>query len=197
MEGDNNKLNDLGLAREVPDFAPREHRAAPPPPKGIIERLERLLKLVIGGASAIAGIALIAMLLLTVSDVIGIKIFSHPVPGAPEFVSFLAVIVIAFAMGYTLVERAHIQVDIFVNKLPARVKSAVEAFVSLLGFGLFVLLAWYSVIYGNQLRAVKEVSMTQHILFYPFVYAVALACLPVCLYLFLEVLRWIMKMVKR
>ncbi|MDD5287836.1 MAG: TRAP transporter small permease [Dehalococcoidales bacterium] len=196
MEG-RDKVNDPGLAREVPDFSPREYQAAPPTPKGAIERLERLLKLVSGWSIAVGGVAVMMMLLLTISDVIGIKIFDHPVPGAPEFVSFLAVIVVAFAMGYTLIERGHIQVDIFINKFPARLKNAVETLVSLMGLCLFVLLAWYSVIYGNQLRMVKEVSMTQHIPFYPFVYALALACLPVCLYLFLEVLRWIMKTVKR
>ncbi|MDD5190066.1 MAG: TRAP transporter small permease [Dehalococcoidales bacterium] len=191
------KINDLDLAREVPDFSPQEHEAPPPKPKGLIERLELVLKHVINWSTVVGGIGLVAMLVISVADVIGIKIFNTPVPGGPEFVSFIMVVVVAFAMGYTLVERAHIQVDIFINKLPKRLKSAVEAFVSLLGLGLFVILAWYSVVYGNQLRESKEVSMTQHIPFYPFVYSIALACVPVCLYLFLEVLRWAIKVVKK
>lgn len=191
------EVEDLELAREVSDFAPRERHLQPPLPEGVFERLERLLKKICNWATWLAGLALLAMLVLSIADVIGIKIFNTPVPGAPEFIAFLAVLVIAFAMGYTLIERAHIQVDVFVNKFPARLKSFVETLVSLLGFCLFALLAYYSVIYGNQLLKVKEVSMTQHIPFYPFVYAEALACLPVSAYLLMEAVRGFTKMVKR
>jgi TRAP-type C4-dicarboxylate transport system permease small subunit len=203
------KVNGLDLAREVPDFSPREHRPPPPPPRGLFERIENSIKKVSNWVTVLAALALIAMLVISVADVIGLKLVPvlgtifktgwvpHPIPGAPELIAFLAVLVIAFPLSYTLIERAHIQVDVFVNKFPEKLKNIVEALVSLLGFSLFSMLAWYTVIYGNQLRIAKEVSMTQHIPFYPFIYALAVACIPICLYLLLEFIRGLMNAVKR
>ena len=37
-------VEDPELAREVPDFAPRERQLQPPLPDGVFERLERLLR---------------------------------------------------------------------------------------------------------------------------------------------------------
>lgn len=184
------KVNGNGvIEHEVADFSPRDRRALPPSPKGFIERLEKLLAIVTRWTTVVGGIALIAMLILTLADVIGNKVFNDPIAGTSEFVGYMAVVLISFAMGLSVVEKAHVQVDIFTGKLPARWKYSVEALVAILGLGLFAVLAYFSVVYGNRLRADKEVSMTQHIPFYPFVYSIAFACLPVCLYLLLEFLR--------
>ena len=145
----------------------------------------------------VAGAGLVAMLSLTVADIIGIKLFKWPIPGAIEMVSFLGIVVTAFAIAYTLVLRGHIQVEFLVMHLPQRVQASITAFVSLLGLLLFALLAWRSYDFGRVLQTTGEVSMTQRIPFYPFVHAIALCCLPVCLVLLLQFLRSVMKAVKK
>ena len=142
-----------------------------------------------------AGVGLVAMLALTVADIIGIKLFKHPIPGGIEIVAFLGVVVAGFAMAYTQVLRGHIHVEFVVMRLPKRAQGVISAFVTLLGLALFVLLAWRSYDYGLALRAAGEVSMTQRIPFYPFVYALAFCCVPLCLVLLVEFLKSIMKAV--
>ena len=144
-----------------------------------------------------AGIGLVIMLGLTVADIIGIKLFKHPIPGAIELVAFLGIVVTAFAIAYTQVLRGHIQVEFFVMRLPGRLQAGITAFVSLLGIALFGLLAWQSFDFGRVLQTTGEVSMTQRIPFYPFVYAIAFCCLPVCLVLLAEFLNSLVKMVKK
>jgi TRAP-type C4-dicarboxylate transport system permease small subunit len=158
---------------------------------------EKFIKALSRGFNLAAGAALVAMLAMTTSDIIAVKIFSYPIPGAIEWVSFLAVLVAGFAIAQTQLLRGHIQVEFFVSRFPKRWQGGAEAVVAALGILLFGLLSWRSIIYGMDLRNAGVVSMTQHIPYYPFVFALALACLPVCLVLALDLWRALRKVVSR
>ena len=163
----------------------------------IIEKLDKWAKLVSSWIVWIGGAGLIIMLALTVADIIGVKIFNSPVPGAIEIVALVGVIITAFGMAYTQSQHGNIQVEFFVMRLPERIRAACGVFTSLLGFILFALLAWQSVKYGISLQQSGEVSMTSRIPFYPFVYAIAFCCIPVCFVLLVEMLKYIMKVVNK
>jgi TRAP-type C4-dicarboxylate transport system permease small subunit len=120
----------------------------------------------------IAGVALVGMLLLIVADVIGIKIFNSPVPGGIETVAFLAAIAIGFAVAHTQVQRGHVAVEFIVERFPRRLKMVTEIFTVVLGVCLAGTVAWYSFKYGMRLRDTGQVSMTQKIPYYPFVYGI-------------------------
>ncbi|MDD5126487.1 MAG: TRAP transporter small permease [Dehalococcoidales bacterium] len=137
----------------------------------------------------VAGAGLLAMLGLFVTDIIGIKFFKHPVPGAIEMVGFLGVVVIAFALANTEVRHGNIQVDFFVEHMPPRLCAVATALASFLGAVLFAVLAWQSFIFGRILQTTNEVSMTQNIPFYPFVYAIAFCSLPLCMILLVKCLK--------
>ncbi|HEY98609.1 MAG TPA: TRAP transporter small permease [Dehalococcoidia bacterium] len=165
--------------------------------RDILDRLERFTNLISKWLNWVAGIGLVGMLALIVADVIGIKLFKNPIPGAIETVAFLGVVITAFAIAYTHVVRGHIQVEFFVMRLPERIKAIIASFVFLLGIILFAVLAWRSYEYGMVLQRTGEVSMTQGIPFYPFVHAVAFSCIPVCLVLLVELIKSVLKAVKR
>ena len=158
---------------------------------------EQFIKIVSRGFNLAAGAALVAMLVMTTTDIIAVKIFSYPIPGAIEWVSFLAVLVAGFAIAQTQLLRGHIQVEFFVSRLPKRWQGGAEAIVAVLGILLFGLLGWRSILYGMDLRTAGVVSMTQHIPYYPFVFALALACLPICLVLSLDLWQALRKMVAK
>ena len=164
---------------------------------GIIERLDKVAMLFSRWVSWVAGLGVVVMLLLTTADVIGIKIFRSPIPGAIEIVAFLGVVITAFSIAYTQAQHGHIQVEFFVLRLPKRVKAGVNALVTLMGIALFFLLSWQSFEYGLTLQNSGEVSMTSRIPFYPFVYAIAFCCIPVCLVLLVELLKSIMKVMEK
>ena len=164
---------------------------------GKIERLEKFAHSSSHRVNWVASVGLVAMFGLIVADIIGIKFFKHPIPGAIEMVGFLGVVVTAFAIAFTQVRRGHIQVEFFVMRLPKRAQAGVTALVSLLGIALFGLLAWQSYDFGRTLQVTGEVSMTQRIPFYPFVYAIAFCCLPICLLLVVDFLKSVTKAVKK
>ena len=161
-----------------------------------IARLERFAGSFSNWLNWVAGAGLVAMLSLTVVDIIGNKLFKYPIPGGIEIVGFLGVVIASFAIAYTQVLRGHIQVEFIVMRLPKRLQGGIAAFVCLLGLALFSLLAWRSFDYAQSLKAAGEVSMTQGIPFYPFVYGIALCCIPVCLVLVVEFLKSVAKAVE-
>jgi TRAP-type C4-dicarboxylate transport system permease small subunit len=147
--------------------------------------------------NAVGGIVLIAMLTLVVADILGIKVFSHPIPGGIEITAFLAVLVIGCAIAWTQVLRGHIRVDFFTMKLPERPQAALEAFMNLLGVIFFALLTWRTWDYAQTLQASGEVSMTQKIPFYPFIYALAVCFFVMILVLILDMCKSILKAGKK
>jgi TRAP-type C4-dicarboxylate transport system permease small subunit len=141
----------------------------------------------------IAGGGLVLMLLLVIGDIIGIKIFSAPIPGAIEIVAFLGVVVIGFAVAYTQVLHGHIRVDFIVLKFPPRLASIIDILMLILGMTFFILLSWRSFDYGYILQSSGEVSMTQRLPFYPFVYGMAVCFLVTFLVLLVEFIKSIIK----
>jgi TRAP-type C4-dicarboxylate transport system permease small subunit len=162
-----------------------------------MSKFEKVVRSISNYFNWIAGAALVIMLLWIVADIIGNKLFSWPVPGSIEMVSFLGVIVIGFSIAYTQVLRGHIEVEFVVMRLPQKVQSIIQIIVYILSLALFIVLSWRSLVYAFELRASGEVSMTQEIPFYPFVLMLALCCLVVCLVLIVQILRLILDMRNR
>lgn len=136
----------------------------------------------------LAGAAIVAMMLLTCADVI-LRLFSRPIPGTYELVSFFGAVSVAFAMAHTCVEKGHIAVSVLVQLLPRRGRETVDALTSALSLALFALIAWRSVLYAEDLRRSGEVSLTLQLPFYPFVYGIGLSAAVVCLVLLSDVVR--------
>ena len=128
------------------------------------------------GAIAIFGIVVFPCL-----DVVGGKLFQAPLPGSYELVVFCQLLGIPLAVAASLLKGKHIAVDIFVNMMSRRMQGVVNSCVALLGLGLFSVICWQSLLYGASLKTAGEVSGTIGIPFYPFAYALALSCIPVCL----------------
>ena len=162
-----------------------------------IDHLERFTNSFSKWLNWVAGVGLVGMLGLIIADIIGNKFFKNPIPGAIEIVAFLGVVVTAFAIAYTQILRGHIRVEFIVMRLPVRVQAIIASFVLLLGIVLFAMLAWRSYEFGRVLQATGEVSMTQGIPFYPFVHALGFCCIPVCLVLLVELLKSVVKAVKK
>lgn len=163
--------------------------------KEVLKTIDRYVGLLTRALFWIAGAGLVAMLLLIVADVIGIKVFSKPVPGGIELVAFMAVIAIAFAVAQTQVIRGHVAVDFIVEKFPRRAKLIIDVVMTLFSVCLFALMAWYSFKYGNKLKSTGEVSMTQKVPFYPFVYAMGACFVVTLLVLIMDFVKSISKVV--
>ncbi len=143
-----------------------------------VKRLSEFLNLV-------AGWSLVGMTALTCADVI-LRIFRHPILGTYEIVGFLGAIVASFAMAHTTILRGHVAVELLVMRLPHKVQVVIYLIIHVLGIALFALIAYESILFGNDLRLANEVSLTLQIPFFPVLFGISFACMVVCLVLLVD-----------
>ncbi len=158
-----------------------------------LRKLEKVIGMISRWLNWIAGAGLISMLSLVVFDIIGIKLFSQPIPGGIEIVAFLGVVVIGFAIAWTQVLKGHIQVDFIVMKISDRPRAVIDAVMTLFGIAFFVILGWQTWVYAQSIQSSGEVSMTQQIPFFPFIYGLAVCYFVTILVLVVDFLKTILK----
>ncbi|MEW6668004.1 MAG: TRAP transporter small permease [Thermodesulfobacteriota bacterium] len=134
-------------------------------------------------------IGFLLMFLVNLVDVVGAKLFTRPLPGSVELISFSQIVAIAPAMAFTLILGRHIRVEFIIDRFPGRIRAAIGSISSFLSLILFVLLLWQSYTYGVSLQKSGEIGSTSFLPFYPFAYLIAFCSIPVCLVFLVEVLR--------
>ncbi len=154
-----------------------------------IDRFEKLVNSFSSWLNWVAGFALVVMLVLIVADIIGAKLFKWPIPGGIEMVGFFGVLVVAFAIAQTQILHGHIEVEFLLARFPVTAQKVISGIIYSLGMVLFALLGWQSYEFGHILQVSGEVSMTQGIPFYPFVYSIAFCCIAVFLVLLIQCIR--------
>jgi len=141
----------------------------------------------------VAGLSIIIMMLLTCADV-ALRFFRMPIPGTYELVCFMGSVAVAFAIAHTSALKGHVAVSVVINLLPKRFQLLLECITNGLGFILFLLISWQSVLYADTLRSTGEVSLTLQLPFYPFVYGIGLSAAAVCLLLLADLNRNLLTM---
>jgi TRAP-type C4-dicarboxylate transport system permease small subunit len=150
--------------------------------KSYLRLVEQLSKFM----NVIAGIALTFMMLLTVVDVI-LRRMGKAIPGTYELVAFSGVVVVGFALAYTSFVRAHVFVDLVVEKLGLHSRRVVLIFTKLVGGAFFVMLGINLIKDGFNLIQTGELSPTLQFPFYPMAFGLGLCSFVVCLVLLSDI----------
>lgn len=135
------------------------------PPTAVLAVVRRTMK-------HIAAACLLSMSLVTCADVVG-RLFGHPIFGSEEIVTFLAVLVVGFALPYAHHQRSHIGIDLFVEKLSSPVRRWLSCSIEAVAAGLFGVTAWQLFIYGRDLQVTGRMSMNLGLPEHYVIYALA------------------------
>ena len=95
----------------------------------------------------LAGISMVLMMGVGTLDILGTNLFGLPIPAAYEFITTMIVVVVFFAVAHAQTQRAHIRVEILVDRLPPPLRFAADAFqdiVSALFYALISYFGWLS-----------------------------------------------------
>lgn len=125
----------------------------------------------------VAGLALFAIMLLTLSDVAGRKLFSASVPGSLELTELLMVVVIFAALPLVSLAGEHVVFDSLDRWLPAGLRRAQQLVVDLLSAGALLGLAWLMWVKAGQMAGYGDTTAQLKLPVSPFVYAMSVFCM--------------------
>jgi len=94
--------------------------------------------------SYISAVAVGAMMVITVADVIARRGFHEHVKGSYEYVALLFVYLIFFGLAYAQRQDGHISIGILYDRLPLKFRRMIEGVTLTISFILFSLLTWYT-----------------------------------------------------
>ncbi len=117
-------------------------------------------------------VAIVAMMTLTVFDVVG-RFFKYPIFGAIEIIGFLAAIIVAAALPYTHKVEGHVGVEILIRLLPKKIQIGIKIITQALTLFLFSLITWQMFLYAKELDKTGEVSMNLQFPIHYLVYLIA------------------------
>lgn len=124
-------------------------------------------RVLLGAARQLAiagGLVFVALVAMSLTSIVGRKLFSWPVPGDVEMLQMCAAFASASFFGWCHLVDGDVKVDFFTHNLSPRVVAAMDAVGSLL-VGLFgALLAWRT---AAGALAVREVGETSAVLGWP------------------------------
>ncbi|MBW2655128.1 MAG: TRAP transporter small permease [Deltaproteobacteria bacterium] len=124
----------------------------------------------------IGAVAITAMMVLTVVDVIG-RFFKYPIFGSVELIGFLATIIVAAALPYTYKVDGHVGVEILVRLLSKKTQLIIDLFTRTFSLILFSLVTWQMFLYAKDIHKTGEVSMNLEFPIYYIIYLLAFGLL--------------------
>ncbi|EPR41100.1 Tripartite ATP-independent periplasmic transporter DctQ component [Desulfovibrio sp. X2] len=159
----------------------RSSRSAP------LGALLRLRALACNALAAVAGVAVLAMVALACANIAG-RVFDHPVEGSYELMGFFGAVAAAFSLGYSQLAKGHIAVNILDERIPPKIRRALDAVSALLSAAFFAAAGYEVIDLGNFMVSTGELSETLRMPYYPFVWAVGGGCLVMALVLLVDFL---------
>jgi len=129
------------------------------------------------------------MMLLTVSDVVGRRVFGQAVLGAYELSEVMLVIVVFFTLSYVELLRRHISIDLVLSRLRQRTQDVIDSIMYVFFLILFCVLTWQLCLYAIEVHQNNQViSVTLGAPVLPFVALAALGSALLSLVVFMHLL---------
>jgi len=136
----------------------------------------------------VAGCFLVAMIVLACANIF-LRMVWLPISGTFELMGYFGAVVTAFALGYTQMSKGHIAVDIVLKAIPQKGQRYIQITNHIICMGFFGIVSWRIAGYAGTLWTTGEVTETLGIVYYPFVYCVALGCAVLALVFLADLVR--------
>ena len=142
-----------------------------------MKKVEKSIQWIIEASGIVGVLFLLAMMMMTVVDVIMRYFFHRPIIGSVEISIVLMVCVVFLCMAWCTLNDGHIRVDIITGKLSKKGRLILNGFDNILTFVLALLIAWRSFLEAVSVKDMEVTSPLLGIPRYPFVFVTALGFL--------------------
>jgi len=140
---------------------------------------------------------LVAMVLLTVTDVVLRRFFNSPLAFSYEVTGAMLVIVAFFAVAYCGIRKSHVSINILTSRFPPKARAITSAFVYFISMCVFGTVTWRSIVYAMQFQRQGYLSGILEFPYYPFVLAIAFGSLLLALVLLVQFLNFVNEAVSK
>lgn len=161
-----------------------------------IEKLTEKLEFISNKLAYLGSAALLAIMLLTTSDVIGRYFFNHPVLGALEITEFLVLILIFSFLAHSQAQKSHVSVDLLFQHFPRTMRIIIDIINHLLCLGFMALIVWMGFERAMEIKEFGEATNNLRIVKYPFAYFVVFGCTVLCIEYMRDLIRLILDIQK-
>lgn len=159
--------------------------------------VERGLETFTRYVSIIGQVTLMAMVALTVVDVVLRRIFNRPLSASLELTEIMLVVVVFTSVAYCGMKKSHVSIDAVASRLPSKVQKVLHCIVDFLSVLLFITMGWGSIVLALDKLETQSVTGILPIPVYPFVFWVAFGSLLLAVVLLLQFFNSVLRMVMR
>jgi TRAP-type C4-dicarboxylate transport system permease small subunit len=157
---------------------------------------EKIITVFCQVASMIGVVFLVAIVSLTVVDVLLRVFFNSPILGSTEITEYMMICLI-LGTGLCALRGRQIKMDMIVDRFKPRAQAYVDSFTNLLTLGIFGILCWTIFQEGLTLQKLKLISSILKIPTFPFYLVLSIGLGILCLALVVLVVKSIMKAVRK
>ena len=118
----------------------------------------------------VCALLLIAMMLITVADVVGRYLLNAPLPGATELTGLLLAATIFVGLPAVCFDEEHVTVDLLVDRLPSFMTKPRLLIVRLASAVALGVIAWRLAVQGQTLAGYGEQTVSLHLPVAPLAY---------------------------
>jgi len=141
----------------------------------VAEVLERWLSPIIAVANSIGAGTIVVLMLVTVTNVVGRRFFSRPIPGSVECGEFMLAIMAFFFIAQCELLKGHVTIGVVVSRLQQRAQDITDSIMYLFFLVTSCLLTWQLFVYA--LRELDGyISVILKVPAYPFILVGAVGC---------------------
>jgi TRAP-type C4-dicarboxylate transport system permease small subunit len=160
-----------------------------------MKNLNDVLRKINNAGAGIAGVFLIAIMVLIVANVI-VRFFQIVIEGTYELIELLIVVTVAFALAYTAFHGGHVVVRVLVSRFSERTQAIMGIFTNLIAFGTCGAITWASAII-LQTRWITETSNVYGFPIFPFRIIWQVGLLLLCFMLFTDLIKALNRAVRK
>ncbi|MEC7489625.1 MAG: TRAP transporter small permease [Pseudomonadota bacterium] len=151
----------------------------------MIEHLDRVVRHVAFWAG---GLFLLALTMVTVSDVIMRTVFNSPILGGRDIAQLFLVIVVSASVAYSGRSGGQVVVELFGNFVGERATRWTDIVVKFIGFCMLLVLSWHLSVSGSAALEFGEASGTLQISYGPFMHLSAAGIMLYAIVLLIEII---------
>jgi TRAP-type C4-dicarboxylate transport system permease small subunit len=141
---------------------------------------ERSIERVCRTMSFVGVIFLVAVVALTVVDVLLRSIFNRPILGSTEITEYMMILLL-FGAGAAALAKRQIQMELLMEHFSARTQAVVETITNLITLGVFGVMSYYTFVEAFALKDLGLTSGALKIPTWPIYFLLALGLAIICL----------------